>query len=189
MELPPPLVVPPRRRRSSSVPRQHGGEPTVAFSAACDRLDAATHRDHLAETLLSYAKGRVSALLLFLVRDANALCWRGYLSTPFKGRLEEISLPLAGASAFQAAHDTSATFSGPPPAPAHPVESRLWEALGEVPEPREVTVVPVILKQRVVNLIYAHAAGGVPHQLVEELGQLAARMQSAYLRLIRNSKT
>lgn len=189
MELPPPLEVPPRRRRTSTAPRAVLGEPVVTFAAACDALDAATHREQLAETLISYAKGRFSALLLFLVRDANALCWRGYLAGPKKGRLEEISLPLAGASAFQAAHDTFVAFSGPPPAPAHPIESRLWEALGETPEPRHLTVVPVILKQRVVNLIYAHTPGGVAPQLVDELSQLAQHMQNAYLRLIRNSKS
>jgi hypothetical protein len=188
--MPPPLVVPPRRRRPSSIPSPLSGEPTVAFAAACDHIDTASHRDQLAETLISYAKGRLSALLIFLVRDSNALCWRGYLSTPTKPvRVEEISLPLGGASAFQAAHDSFTTFSGPPPSPARPVETKLWEALGEIPEPAEVTVVPVILKQRVVNLIYAHATGGVPDPVADELTVLAQHMQDAYLRLIRHSKS
>lgn len=190
--LPPPLTVPPRRRRASSISAPPSGVPSVSFAAACERLAAASHRDQLAETIISYAEGRLSALLIFLVRDANALCWRGKLTAPAAAgtppRFEEISIPLGGASAFQAAHDTLAVYSGPPPSPGHPVESKLWEALGEKPEPAEVTVIPVILKRRVVNLIYAHTAGGVPADVVDELSVMAQHAQDAYLRLIRQSK-
>lgn len=191
MVMPPPLLVPPRRRRSSSMSTPPSIEATVAFAAACERIDAASHRDQIAETLISYASGRVSVLLIFLVRDSNALCWRGYLATSTKinVKLEAISLPLGGASALQAAHDSLAIFTGAPPSPARPVETKLWDALGQTPEPQEITVVPVIIKQRVVNLIYAHANGGVDQTIVEELGVLAHHVQDAYLRLIRNSKS
>lgn len=186
--MPPSLLVPPRRKRPSSIPSPVAGEPVVTFAAACERIDAANHRDELADTLISYAKGRVSALLVFLVRDANALCWRGYLASGTSVHFEEISVPLGAASAFQAAHDTLTSYSGPPPSPAHPIESRLWEALGEQPDPLHATVVPVILKKRAVNLVYTHAPGGVPIDIVDELGVLAQHAQDAYLRLIRQSK-
>jgi hypothetical protein len=187
--MPPPLVVAPRRKRPSSIPSPVSGVPVLSFARACERLAAAGHRDQLADTLLAYARGRLTAMLIFLVRDANALCWRGYVASGHTNvHFEEISIPLGGASAFQAAHDTLATFSGPPPSPAHPIESKLWDALGEPPEPAEVTVVPVILKQRVVNLVYAHATGGVSEEIVNELGVLAQHAQDAYLRLIRQSK-
>lgn len=190
--MPPPLVVPPRSKRpsarSSQVPPDRG-EPALSFAAACDRMAAATQRGELAETLVAYAAGRFNALVVFLVRDANAMGWRGTVaSAQAPIRFEELSIPLGSASAFQAAHDTLSAYSGASPAPAHPIESKLWEALGEVPEPREVTVVPVILKQRVVNLIYAHATGGISADLVDELSVLAQHAQDAYLRLIRQSK-
>jgi hypothetical protein len=50
-------------------------------------------------------------------------------------------------------------------------------------------VVPVILKQRVINLIYAHGSGGIPERIIEELTVLAQHMQDAYLRLIRQSRS
>ncbi len=47
-------------------------------------------------------------------------------------------------------------------------------------------VVPILVKQRVVNLVYAHTLSGLPPpQLVDELTELGARAQAAYLRLIR----
>jgi hypothetical protein len=52
-----------------------------------------------------------------------------------------------------------------------------------------VLVVPVLVKQRAVNLVYAHvASSSPPNQLVTELGELAARAQASYLRLIRQAR-
>jgi hypothetical protein len=50
-------------------------------------------------------------------------------------------------------------------------------------------VVPVLVKQRAVNLVYAHVMNGPPPaQLVSELGDLALRAQTSYLRLIRQAR-
>jgi Type II secretion system (T2SS), protein E, N-terminal domain len=76
MVMPPSLLVPPRRKRASSAPPPLSSEPVVAFAAACDAIDSAAHREQLAETLLSYAKGRLAAMLVFLVRDSRACASR-----------------------------------------------------------------------------------------------------------------
>ena len=103
--------------------------------------------------------------------------------------IEELSLPLGGASAFQAAHDSGHAYLGPPPSPAKPIETMLWKALGTDPQPVEVLVVPVLVKQRAVNLVYAHTLGGTPPQsLITELQELATRAQTSYLRLIRQTR-
>jgi hypothetical protein len=50
-------------------------------------------------------------------------------------------------------------------------------------------VVPILVKQRAVNLLYAHTLGGTPPQsLISELGDLANRAQTSYLRLIRHAR-
>jgi hypothetical protein len=50
-------------------------------------------------------------------------------------------------------------------------------------------VVPLLVKQRVVNLVYAHVlAGPVSPELTTELTELASRAQAAYLRLIRQAR-
>ena len=78
---------------------------------------------------------------------------------------------------------------GTPPSAARPVEKQLWAALATQPEPFAVLVVPVLVKQRAVNLVYAHLASSAPpSQLVTEIGDLAARAQAAYLRLIRQAR-
>src|SRR5205823_6577587 len=98
--------------------------------------------------------------VVFLVRDGNALGWYGRVAGKQpRTSVDQISLPLGPASAFQIAHDGMKPFHGPPPSPVHPIENRLWEALG-TPPPLDVVVAPVLVRQRVVNLVYAHAAGG-----------------------------
>ena len=50
-------------------------------------------------------------------------------------------------------------------------------------------MIPILVKHRVVNLIYAHTLGEPPAQLlVNELTDLAARAQTTYLRLIRQAR-
>jgi hypothetical protein len=191
MVMPPAFTLEPRRRRASQAPALPGVPITTTYTAACDAIDTSTHRDQIGEALVDYAKGRVEALVLFLIRDGNALGWGGYVAGGVpKTAIEEISLPLGGASSLQSAHDAGQPFVGPPPSAARPVESKLWQALGTNPEPAVVIVVPVMVRQRAVNLIYAHPLPGASPtaQLVHELNDLANRAQTAYLRLIRQAR-
>ncbi|HEY0251087.1 MAG TPA: hypothetical protein VGC41_06145 [Kofleriaceae bacterium] len=191
ISMPPTLTLEPRRRRASSAPLIHSVPTALTFAEAAERIDAAAHREGIADTFVDFAKGRCDALVVLLIRDGNALGWRGYVAPPLRAArpIEELSLPLGGVSALQVAHDGAQTFVGVPPAGAKPIETQLWQALGAEPTPVEVVVVPIAVKQRSVNLIYAHTLGGTPPPtLVTELQDLAARAQTAYLRLIRQTR-
>jgi hypothetical protein len=203
--MPPAVRLEPRRKQradgsDTGAPEPFSGadgsgptSPPLTYPAACDRIDQAPHRDQIAATLVEFAKGRFETLVVFLVRDGNALGWRAHVATARGATvpLEELALPLGGASALQAAHDALRPYRGGAPSAAHPVESRLWQALGVEPPPSEVLVTPIIVKQRVVNLIYAHVAAGaaLPELWCDELCELAVRASNAYVRLIRQSKT
>ncbi|MDB4959839.1 MAG: ral secretory system protein domain protein [Myxococcales bacterium] len=190
--MPPAFTLEPRRRRNSSQAPFSDSIPTaLSYGAACEKIDTATHREHIAEAFINYAKGRCDALVVLLIRDGNAIGWRGYVAPPRVPKLpfEELSLPLGGASALQSAHDSGHVFVGPPPSPAKPIETTLWQALGAEPHPTEVVAVPILVKQRPVNLVYAHTLGGSPPtSFVNELQDLASRAQTSYLRLIRQTR-
>jgi hypothetical protein len=193
--LPPQVRLEPRKRRASvptPPPAPAAPAPVVAvpYQAICDRIDQAPHRDQIAQALVDFGPGRFDAVLVFLIRDGNALGWRGHVATPrgMSEPLERLSLPLGGTSALQAAHDTLRPFRGAPPAGGRPVESELWAAIGAEPPPEQILVTPIIVKQRVVNLVYAHVATGAPDSATDELCELAIRASTAYVRLIRQSK-
>jgi hypothetical protein len=191
LAMPPTLTLEPRKRRASQAPTLQSVPTSLSYGAACERIDTARNREQIADAFVDYAKGRCDALVVFLVRDGNAIGWRGFVAPPAQPTkpLEEMSLPLGGASALQAAHDGAQPFLGAPPSPAKPIESQLWAAIGTELKPVEVLVVPILVKQRAVNLIYAHTIGGSPPQaLITELQDLAARAQSSYLRLIRQTR-
>ena len=197
MVMPPAFTLEPRRKRSASqvgdahVGAIEGVPTTITYGAAAEKIDTATTRDQIGDTFVEFAKGRCDALVVFLIRDGNALGWRAYVGPPGKldKPIEELSLPLGGASSLQSAHDAGASYIGPPVSAAHPVETKLWQALHVSPEPVAVMVVPVLVKQRAVNLVYAHTLGGQPpRQLVTELEDLATRAQTSYLRLIRQAR-
>ena len=186
--MPPTFTLEPRRNRASSqAPVPPPIPTTLAFAAACERVDSATGREAIAEAFVEYGKGRCDALVMFLIRDGNALGWRTSVPTPKP--IEELSLPLGGTSALQSAHDAGMSFMGPPPSQTRPIETALWAALGADPAPADVLVVPIRVKQRVVNLVYVHTLGGPPPAIVvNELQDLAARAQTTYLRLIRQTR-
>jgi hypothetical protein len=190
--LPPQVRLEPRRRRVSveSAAAPAPAPVITPYQAICDRIDSAPHRDSIAQSLVDFGAGRFDALLVFLIRDGNALGWRGHVATPrgLSAPLEQLSLPLGGTSALQVAHDTLRPFRGAPPSAGHPTETELWTAIGADPPPVEILVTPIIVKQRVVNLVYAHASGPLPDIATDELCELAIRASTAYVRLIRQSK-
>ncbi len=192
ISMPPTLTLEPRRRRASQAPLTHAVPTALTYADAGERIENAGNRDGIADAFVDYAKGRCDALVVFLIRDGNALGWRGYVAPPIKlvRPLEELSLPLGGISSLQTAYDGCQVFVGVPPSGARPIETQLWTALGADPAPIEVVVVPVQVKQRAVNLIYTHTLGGTPPKgFVTELQDLAARAQTAYLRLIRQTRS
>lgn len=189
LAMPPRFTLEPRRRRASAAPLIASVPPIITYGAACEAIDSATHRDQIADAFVAYAEGRTDALVVFLIRDGNALGWRGYSATEMAGPMEALSLPLGGTSALQETHDSGQVFVGAPPAGARPVETALWTALGAKPEPIHVTVVPVLVKQRPVNLVYAHLVAAPPAPaLVAELSDLAQRASTSYQRLIQQAR-
>jgi hypothetical protein len=199
--LPPAVRLEPRKRNRSvppvevAAPTARSEDPTpvprLGWAFAVDRLDHASQRDQIADVFLDFAVGRFDATVVFLVRDGNALGWYGRLATgqPLTP-IDQISLPLGPASSFQIAHDGMRLYHGPAPTGVHPTENRLWEALG-TPPPGDLVVAPIPVKQRVVNLVYAHGPGGGPINVSDaaELAELAVRAADAYVRLIKRSKT
>ena len=186
----PPRAEPRRTTSPVVIPPLPVPEPMITFGEAGERLSDAIHRDQIASALLDYAVGRAAALVIFLVRDGNALGWRGTTLQPTAAAITDLSVTLGAASTFHAAAEAGSAHRGPPLAPEHPVESRLWAALA-LPAPSEVIVAPIVVRHRAVNLVYAHPlpGGGFPDQVARELTALCNRASDAYVRLIQRSKS
>jgi hypothetical protein len=189
--MPPTFTLEPRRRRtSSSMPTTATAAVPVAMAEIVQSMADVESRDQLANALVRFGRGRTSAFVSFLVRDNNALGWCGYLARRNPNIIPTISLPLAGVSAFQDVNDSQRPFRGPPPCVPHPVESGFWHIVDGETEPVDMVIVPVVLKQRVVTLLYAQANRPSPisEQLYADMVTLAGLVGDAYGRLIRDVK-
>ena len=164
----------------------------MTFDEAVDRIDRARDREQIADAIITFTDGRVGAAAMFLVRDGNALGWRGH-GTEGGAPINTLSFPLAGASVLQAAHDVGGTFRGTAQTPGLIVEHKLWAWLGSA-TPEDLVVVPVMVNRRAVNLIYAQGddeavdsdgnRGRLDDSVVAQLELLAEHAQAAYVRLI-----
>lgn len=169
-----------------------GTEPPRSYREACAAVDQAANRDAIGDALIQYMRGRFEAAVVFLIRDGNALGWRLHNANPDRDTypIEELSLPLGGISVLQTAYDSGQIYRGKSPSAGKPVERQLWEVLGTHPEPEEVVVVPIMVKQRAVNLLYVHAPGGGPidDTSLKKLAELGKRAARSYTRLIQAAK-
>ncbi len=201
IEMPPAVQLVPKKQREKAAEEAAGEaatqmvpgkNPSVTFDQALAVMERASHRDEIGDAIMEYVSGRVEVAAMFLIRDANALGWRFYsaVNPGLADKVEQLGLPLGGTSVLQAAYDAGAPYSGDAGTAAKPVEKRLWEAIGTDYEPAEVLVVPVVVRRRVVNLVYVHGSDGKPvsAEIREELAQLATRASEAYIRLIQETK-
>jgi hypothetical protein len=139
------------------------------------------------------ARGRAGAAALFLVRGRTALGWRalGGDGRALAGAaIESLSLPLVEPSVLQIAFDSQRTHRGPGSTKGLPIERQVWLALGVTDPPADMLVVPITVARRVVNLFYAHGAGGrtISEAHARELIEVAHGAAAAYVRLIQSAR-
>ena len=149
----------------------------------------ARHREQLADVVMDFLRGHFGCGLFFLVRDGQARVWRGFAPGIQEAAIETIAFPISMPSCFQLAHDRRTSFCGLAPAEGSRLQRQVWKYL-HCEEPSEVVVVPVQVKNRVLNLVYAHATDGgpLPAGPVTDLQALCAAVSSAYVRMIQKLK-
>jgi hypothetical protein len=185
---PPPardLVPPP----TPAQPRTRPLGPTLSLEDAIHRLTLARHREQLADVVMDFMRGYFGCGMFFLVRDGQARVWRGFAAGIQEAAIETIAFPMAMPSCFQLAHDRRTSFRGLAPAEGGKLQRQIWKYL-HCHEPSEVVVVPVQVKNRVLNLVYAHAVDGgpLPDGPVVDLQALCAAVSSTYVRMIQKLK-
>ena len=185
---PPPardLVSPP----APSQPRVRPPSLTVSLEDAIHRLTLARHREQLADVVTDFMRGYFACGMFFLVRDGQARVWRGFSPGIPEAAIETIAFPISMPSCFELAHDRRTPFRGLAPAEGSKLQRQIWKYL-HCAEPSEVVVVPVQVKNRVLNLVYAHAVDGgpLPDGPVIDLQALCAAVSSTYARMIQRLK-
>jgi hypothetical protein len=162
----------------------------ASLSDTLDRLEAAENRDAIAEAVLAFARGRLEACVLFLLKGSLALGWRGFAPGLEGAGVESVSLPLAAPSCLQSAYDTRVPWRGAPGVSGKSLDATLFMRLRQPAAPDEVLTIAVAIGQRVVNLVYAHAhaGGALDDGVVDGMISVSEAAADAYARLIQAAK-
>jgi hypothetical protein len=168
--LPPP---PPPPARAALPPAAD----VASLDEATARMAEAMSRSEVADAIIAYAKGNFEVAALLVVRDELALGWRGVGKAADAERLETLLIPLASASIFRTALDAGDLFVGP--APSSALHQHLFKILRTQP-PERAAVLPIRIRDRAVNLLYAHG-GDIDESALRRIAEAAG---NAYVRLI-----
>ncbi len=162
---------------------------TTALLATAAAMTNARHRDAIGDVLNQFLSAHFGCGLILICRKGLCLGWKGYAPGIDPDLIESVVVPLKADTMFRQAYKRRSIFVGPPPPDSTTLHARLWKLLGCEP-PAEVIVAPVLLQQRVVALVYAHAKEGVflPPTATVELASLAAVMEASFTRLIQMTK-
>ena len=170
-------------------PRARPPGPAVSLEDAIHRLTLARHREQMADVVMDFMRGYFGCGMFFLVRDGQARVWRGFSPGIPEAAIETVAFPISMPSCFQLAHDRRTPFRGLAPVEGGKLQRQIWKYL-HCAEPSELVVVPVQVKNRVLNLVYAHAVDGfpLPDGPVIDLQTLCAVVSSTYVRMIQKLK-
>jgi hypothetical protein len=159
-----------------------GGE-VAALDAkqAAERLDAAESRDQIVDALLGACLRFFKRVLFFIVREPWLLGWKGAGALP-AGLVESLRIPLDKPSMFQRVIRDKTLFLG---RVGKDEESQSFVKALSKKATSSAALFPVVLKGRVVNVVYGDAgASGNLKASLGELLVLAQRVPRAYARLI-----
>jgi hypothetical protein len=170
---------------SAAGPTPHGGstEEILELEPALKRMNDAGSRSEIADAVIAYARGLFDLSVLMVVRDELALGWKGFGKQVDMERIETLLVPLGIPSMFKAALDDGDLFVGAAPPTA--LHAHLFKVL-RTSAPRQAVVAPIVIKDRVVNLLYGHLEGDavVADTNLAGLRKLAGAASAAYVRLI-----
>jgi len=149
------------------------------------QLDSAGDRDEIIRVGLEIASAYASATALFLVRAGAISGYRAH-GEGMDERLRGIEIPTETISIFAHPALTRTPFRGEPPEGG--IDGRLIDALGRG-DSQEVFVHPIVIRDRVVNLLYAdNGPDAFGETSVAALTALCDCFSRAYHRLILETK-
>jgi hypothetical protein len=162
--------------------------PALAVDAAVARLEETDDREAIGTIIVDFLRSTYRFGLLFIVKKAIAHGWTGFGPGIAPASIEALSVPLDPSSILGTAFANGALFKGPPCTAGSRFESLLYDMPWE--RPQEAIAAPILVKGRVVNLIYAHASDreALPEFAAHELTKICETASESLVRVIQAQK-
>lgn len=166
--------------------------PVLTTDDAIVALKATTSSDEIGNVLATWLHSTYGLGLVLVVKDILGLAigWRGWAADLDQASIDSIAVPLGPPSMFMSVYEGKVAFRGPPPDEGVAVHRKLWTALGGE-APSQALVVPVMLGERMVNILYAHVTGDavIEDSALEDAARIAREATTAYARIVRKPKS
>jgi hypothetical protein len=185
MPLPPASPPAPAARAPSAIRSKRSAVSALSLDALAGAIRSANASDEIGDLMVEWLSGRYECALVFVVKNENAMGWKGYAPNADHEMITSWMCPLTTPSMLQMAYERRAVFSGAPPEEGETLHVRLWRML-KCERPTGVATVPVILADRVVNIVYVHPHPGtaLPEDTGPTLTQLAMAAQTGLLQIL-----
>ncbi len=159
--------------------------PEDALAWVLPELESATDRQAIGQIVAHYLGTVFSCGVVLVVKGEVASGWIGAAPGLTSMTVESIRVHLNQPSPFQTVVRTAKPYRGAAPAQPEAALQQFWKVLNAEPT-REILILPVMLKARAVNLIYAQSGPtcALPIMAEADAMQVAAGMARAYQRLI-----
>jgi len=157
----------------------------LTFQQAKELLNGVQDRNAIARVVLRYALTPFKRAVLLTVQKDLAIGWDALGDGVDQSMAEHVILPLQQPSIFHLARDSRAHFMGPVPRQA--VNFLFLKLIGGK-VPRSAFVIPVVVRGKVVNLLYCDNGGGQESTTdVGELLILAQHINRSYEALLKKA--
>jgi hypothetical protein len=182
---------PPRKSELTQPPRSNPSRvtrpPPLTLEETTAALTAARTRDEIVDALLRYTASVFDSALLLIVRSGLAIGWQGRGEGIDESQVDVVVLPLNTDSLFQDASEKRQPAGGV--VVENSVHRRFYKALRRAP-PASAIVVPIMVRNRVVNLIYADRLSRLDAMdSAEALSEVARQTAAAYARILANGSS
>lgn len=124
---------------------------TLSLEEAVQGLESAMDRDDVARIVLHFCLAFFKRAALLVFKSDLVIGWDGMGKNFHQGLVKKVMIPLTEDSLFRSTFETQRIYRGA--LPRTPIHERFLTILGGA-RPKEVCLVPVVLKNRVVNAIY-----------------------------------
>lgn len=153
------------------------------------QIRRATGRDAVAEVVMTAMRDGIDEVIdagiLFINRQSVAIPWKGFIRDRGSDNIDRVVVPMAHASVLSDAFNSRMVVRRAVDEQHTEMDRRIW-AVMQVDEPVEVIVLPMLLDEHIVGLVYAQSAqlGGLDSAAEHVLGELTKAMVRAFRRLM-----
>lgn len=166
--------------------RQRARSGRISLQEATSACQLASHRDEIIDVTLRFARQFMPFVGLFVTANDVILGWDAVGTEDARERIRTIRLPTSIATVLSMVTRTNAYYLGPIPETVG--NNELLRDLGRS-KPRNVLVVPITLRKRLIGMLYGDAGiRAIRGGAIGDLLVFASRLSGAFEQLIRKTK-